>query len=66
MESVLNTIDEIYYEPLSNGDLKDIYLLFNEKDLNNYQSIINRGIGNAPFLLNSEQKKKFIKKKKKK
>lgn len=60
LDNVLNAIDEIYYDPLSNGDLKDIYLLFNEKDLNNYQSILNRGIGNAPFLLNSEQKKKFI------
>ncbi|MCF8226009.1 MAG: hypothetical protein K9J30_09030 [Bacteroidales bacterium] len=60
LENVLNAIKDNYLKPLTEGKIKDIYLVFNEKDLHSYNYILKSKLDNFPFFLNSEAKKHFL------
>jgi hypothetical protein len=60
LEDVLNTIKNDYKESLNNKDIKNIFLLINEKNLNAYKTINRTGLNNTPFILNREQKKNLL------
>lgn len=60
LDNILNLIKNQYLESLNNGEIKDIYLLFNEKDLSNYFKIFNSKINHSPFLLSVNQKTHFL------
>lgn len=59
LDNVLKIIDSQYKSRLDNGEIKDIYLIFNEKDLDVGYKIIEKRICIYPFLLNYEQKMHF-------
>lgn len=60
LNNVLDMIVQHYSKSLNIGEIKDIYLVFNEKDLYEYRLINDKNILNVPFLLNSEQKRTFL------
>lgn len=59
LDQIINYIQKEYITQLKDGKIKNIYLLFNEKDLHKYYLLQNIGYPYNPLLLNIEQKKHF-------
>jgi len=60
LNDVLKTVANNYYTSLKGGLVKDIYMIFNEKDLGVFPILQKANLNYTPFLLTADQKQGFL------